>query len=90
MTGPYTYRNPRCNPPLTDKNELIGGPLGAFTKGNDTHTPIPAVLHALTPAPVSAPLSINKLFKKFRKTYLKAQTHPTHPKPQESLSKPVS
>ena len=52
MARPPACRNLCRNPPAIGKDELAGP---APTEGSDTYTPAPAVSHAPTSAPLTAP-----------------------------------
>ena len=75
MAGPRTRRSPRRNPPPGGEDELAEGPPGASTKGSHTPTHSPTISRALT----LAPLSTNKLFKRFMKGYLESHQGPSQP-----------
>lgn len=67
------YRSLRRDPFPGGKDTLTKSLLGAFTKGNNTHTFIPAALHAFLLVPAHATPSNNKLFQQFIKAYLENQ-----------------
>ena len=75
MVGPRTYCSLCRNPPPGGKDELIGGPTGAPTKGSNIPTPSPPTSRAQTPtsAQVLAPLSNKGFFQQFMKAYLENQ-----------------
>ena len=79
MAGLYTCHSPRRNSSPGDEGELTGGLPGAHTEGSNTPTSSPAGFWALTPASPS----INKLFKRFMKTYLIEYNQRSNQPPKE-------
>ena len=75
MARPCTHRSPRCNFPLSEEDNLVGGLQRAPTKDSNLPTPSPTVSQAQTPAlaPAPTPPSNKGLFQQFIKAYLENQ-----------------
>ena len=79
MTGPYIRQSLCSNLPLSGEDELVKGLPRAPTEGSNTHTPIPAALHALTLVLALAPSSNDELFQQFMKVYLENENQALSP-----------